>query len=32
MIDLLLHNASIQDGQGRLDFAVDHGIVVERGV
>jgi cytosine/creatinine deaminase len=32
MIDLLLRNASIQDSQEHFDFAVDRGIVVERGV
>jgi cytosine deaminase len=32
MLDLLLHNASIQDSREHLDFAVDHGILVERGV
>lgn len=32
MIDLLLLNASIQDSQEHLDFAVDHGVVVDRGV
>jgi cytosine/creatinine deaminase len=32
MIDLLLRNASIQDSEERLDFAVDHGVLIERGV
>jgi cytosine/creatinine deaminase len=32
MIDLLLRNASVQDSQGRFDFAVDHGILIDRGV
>ena len=32
MLDLLLHNASIQDSREHFDFAVDHGILVERGV
>jgi len=32
MIDLLIKNASVQDTQGLFDFAVDHGILIERGV
>lgn len=32
MIDLLIHNASVQNGEGLLDFAVDQGILIERGV
>ena len=32
MIDLLIRNASVQDSRERLDFAVDHGILIDRGV
>jgi cytosine/creatinine deaminase len=32
MIDLILHNASVQDSQGHLDIAIDHGLLVDRGI
>jgi len=32
MIDLLLRNASTQDCPERLDFAIDNGVLVDRGV
>ena len=32
MIDLLICNASVQDEPGLFDFAVDQGLIVERGV
>ncbi|HEY3313591.1 MAG TPA: amidohydrolase family protein [Anaerolineales bacterium] len=32
MIDLLIRNVSVQGEQARLDFAVDHGVLVERGI
>ncbi len=31
MIDLLIRNAHVQDQPGRLDFAVDSGMIIERG-
>ncbi|OGO34361.1 MAG: hypothetical protein A2W35_19655 [Chloroflexi bacterium RBG_16_57_11] len=31
MIDLILHNASVQDSQEHLDFAIDQGVLVESG-
>jgi cytosine deaminase len=32
MIDLLLRNASVQDSREHLDFAVDHGVLVDCGI
>jgi cytosine deaminase len=32
MIDLLLRNASVQDSPGQIDLAVDHGVIIDRGV
>jgi cytosine/creatinine deaminase len=32
MIDLLIRNAAVQDGEGLLDFAVNRGVFVGRGV
>lgn len=32
MIDLLLHNASVQDSQEHLDLAIDRGVLINRGI
>ncbi len=32
MIDLLLRNARLQDGSGLIDFAVDKGVIIDRGM